>query len=186
MAFEMALHACAQQAAPCCHALLHLNQFAYSTTLRRIKLRASRQSGNAPESECRVLLPIIVHFVSSHPPSMTLKPAMKKLIFAVSLLLAAGAQAQTVTGDAAAGKSKSFMCEGCHNVGGGYKASFPEVYYVPMLNGQSAGYIVEALKEYRSGARRNPTMKAIASSLTDQEMADIAAYYALPKSVSVK
>lgn len=117
---------------------------------------------------------------------MTSKPAMKKLIFAVSLLLAAGAQAQTVTGAAAAGKSKIFMCEGCHNVGGGYKADFPEVYYVPMLNGQSAGYIVQALQDYRSGARRNPTMKAIASSLTDKEMADIAAYYALPKGVSVK
>ena len=78
------------------------------------------------------------------------------------------------------------MCEGCHNVGGGYKANFPEVYYVPMLNGQSAGYIVQALQDYRSGARRNPTMKAIASSLTDKEMADIAAYYALPQGVSVK
>ncbi|MHB1691480.1 MAG: c-type cytochrome [Thiomonas sp.] len=78
------------------------------------------------------------------------------------------------------------MCEGCHNVGGGYKANFPEVYDVPMLNGQSAGYIVQALQDYRSGARRNPTMKAIASSLTDKEMADIAAYYALPQGVSVK
>ena len=111
---------------------------------------------------------------------------MKKLIFAVSLLLAASAQAQTVSGDAAAGKSKTFMCEGCHNMGGGYKTAFPEVYDVPMLNGQSAGYIVQALQDYRSGARRNPTMKAIASSLTDKEMADIAAYYALPKGQSVK
>jgi len=111
---------------------------------------------------------------------------MKKLIFAVSLLLAASAQAQTISGDAAAGKSKTFMCEGCHNMGGGYKASFPDVYDVPMLNGQSAGYIVQALQDYRSGARRSPTMKAIASSLTDKDMADIAAYYALPKGESVK
>jgi cytochrome c553 len=106
---------------------------------------------------------------------------MKKLIFAVSLLLAAAAQAQNVVGDASAGKNKIFLCSGCHNAGAGYKTAFPDVYEVPMLNGQNPGYIVQALQDYRSGARRMPTMKAIASSLTDQDMADIAAYYAAPK-----
>ncbi len=105
---------------------------------------------------------------------------MKKLIFAISLLLAAGAQAQTIQGNAAAGKNDVFMCEGCHNAGRGYKTAFPDVYAVPMLNGQNAGYLEQALKEYRAGTRRNQTMKAIASSLTDQEIADIAAYYAQP------
>ncbi len=106
---------------------------------------------------------------------------MKKLIFAAALLLAASAQAQTVSGDAAAGKSKIFMCEGCHNAGPGYKTAFPDVYDVPMLNGQNAGYLVQALQDYRSGVRRSQTMHAIASSLTDKDMADIAAYYSQPK-----
>ncbi len=105
---------------------------------------------------------------------------MKKLIFVVTLLLAAGAQAQTIQGNAAAGQHDVFMCEGCHN-STGYRTAFPEVYEVPMLNGQNAGYIEQALKDYRSGARRNQTMRAIASSLTDQEIADIAAYYSQPK-----
>ena len=105
---------------------------------------------------------------------------MKKLIFAVTLLLAASAQAQNVIGTAAAGKNDVFMCEGCHN-SSGYRVAFPEVYRVPMLNGQNAGYIEQALKEYRSGARNNQTMRAIASSLTDQEIADIAAFYSQPR-----
>ncbi len=105
---------------------------------------------------------------------------MKKLIFAVTLLLAAGAHAQNVIGNAAAGKNDVFMCEGCHN-SSGYRVAFPEVYRVPMLNGQNAGYIEQALKEYRSGARNNQTMRAIASSLTDQEIADIAAFYSQPR-----
>ena len=105
---------------------------------------------------------------------------MKQLIFAVTLLLAAGAQAQTIQGNATTGKQDVFMCEGCHN-STGYRVAFPEVYEVPMLNGQSAGYIAQALQEYRGGQRRNQTMRAIASSLTDQEIADIAAYYSQPK-----
>lgn len=102
---------------------------------------------------------------------------MKKLIFAVSLLLAASAQAQPLTGNASAGAGKVFMCEGCHNAGSGYRVAYPVIYDVPMLNGQNAAYIVAALKAYRDGSRSQQTMKAIASSLTDQDMADIAAYY---------
>lgn len=106
---------------------------------------------------------------------------MKKLIFAASLLLAASAQAQTGAGNPAAGKDKVFMCEGCHNAGSGYRVAYPVIYEVPKLNGQSAGYIVAALKAYRAGSRNNETMKAVASSLTDQDMADIAAYYSRPE-----
>ncbi|MYN14469.1 c-type cytochrome [Pusillimonas sp. TS35] len=80
-------------------------------------------------------------------------------------------------GDAEAAKSKISMCIGCHGIEG-YKASFPEVYHVPMIAGQNAEYIVAALKEYASGARTFPTMEAIAKSLSDQDMADLAAYYA--------
>lgn len=111
---------------------------------------------------------------------------MKKVLFAAALLLAASAQAQTVTGNPAEGAKLVAMCQGCHNVGGGYRSSFPEIYAVPMINGQSAQYIVDALKEYKNGNRRMPTMRAIAASLTDQQMADIAAYYALAKGQPAK
>jgi len=70
--------------------------------------------------------------------------------------------------------------------GGGYRSSFPEIYAVPMINGQNAQYIIDALKEYKNGGRRFPTMRAIAASLTDQQMADIAAYYAVPKGQPIK
>ena len=79
-------------------------------------------------------------------------------------------------GDAKAAHAKTSMCIGCHGIPG-YKSSFPEVYHVPMIAGQNAEYIVAALKEYASGARTFPTMEAIAQSLTEQDMADLAAYY---------
>ncbi len=79
-------------------------------------------------------------------------------------------------GDAKAASSKISMCIGCHGIEG-YKSSFPEVYHVPMIAGQSSQYIVNALTEYASGARTFPTMEAIAKTLSPQDMADIAAYY---------
>lgn len=79
--------------------------------------------------------------------------------------------------DAAAGEQKANMCIGCHGIPG-YKASFPVVYRVPVLSGQNAEYIVAALQEYKKGARKFPSMRAIATSLTDTDMADLAAYYA--------
>ena len=69
------------------------------------------------------------------------------------------------------------MCIGCHNIPG-YKTAFPAVYSVPKLDGQHAVYIVSALRAYKSGERRHPSMRAIAASLSDQDMADLAAFYA--------
>ncbi|MDP4301563.1 c-type cytochrome [Leptothrix discophora] len=86
-------------------------------------------------------------------------------------------QAQEVKGDVAAGKTKAAMCIGCHGIPG-YRASFPEVYQVPMISGQGAGYIVSSLTAYQKGDRKHPTMRGIAGSLTDQDKADLAAYYA--------
>jgi len=68
------------------------------------------------------------------------------------------------------------MCQGCHGIVG-WRTAFPEVYRVPKLSGQSPQYIVLALKQYKSGDRGHPTMKAIAASLSDDDMANIAAYY---------
>jgi len=104
---------------------------------------------------------------------------MKK---ALSVLLAlAGAlnvaSAQEAKGDPAAGQKKNAMCIGCHGIAG-YQASFPQVYKVPKIFGQNEAYLQAALTEYRKGARKHPTMRAIAGSLSDQDIADLAAYYA--------
>lgn len=98
----------------------------------------------------------------------------------VAATFATGAAAQDVKASAEAGGKKAAMCVGCHSIPG-YQASFPEVHKVPMLAGQSARYMQAALAAYRSGERKHPSMKAIAASLTDQDMADLAAYFeALP------
>ena len=102
-----------------------------------------------------------------------------KFVSAVVIALAgaSAAHAQQVTPNAAAGEKKAAMCIGCHGIPG-YQASFPEVHKVPMIGGQSARYLVTALEAYQKGDRKHPTMKAIAASLTAQDMADLAAYYA--------
>lgn len=99
-------------------------------------------------------------------------------VASVTGLYASTAQAQEIKGDAKAGEKKIAMCIGCHGIKG-YQASFPEVYKVPMISGQGAGYITAALTAYREGERKHPTMRAIAASLTDQDIADLAAYYSV-------
>lgn len=97
------------------------------------------------------------------------------LCSAVALLLAWPAAAQT-QGNADAGRAKSSTCVGCHNIPG-YKTAFPAVYSVPRLDGQHAAYIVSALRAYKSGERLHPSMRAIAAALSDQDMANLAAFY---------
>jgi cytochrome c553 len=96
-------------------------------------------------------------------------------LLALSLSLSPPAQAQTA-GSAEAAKGKISMCIGCHGIPM-YKTVFPEVYSVPMIAGQSPDYIVKALQAYRSGDRSHPSMRGIARGLSDQDMADVAAYY---------
>mgnify|MGYP002138118056 CR=1 FL=1 len=86
------------------------------------------------------------------------------------------AHAQEIKGNAAAGEKKIAMCIGCHGIQG-YQASFPEIHKVPMISGQNAKYIIAALNAYKAGERKHPTMRGIADSLSDQDMADVAAYY---------
>ncbi|MFA5520999.1 MAG: c-type cytochrome [Castellaniella sp.] len=112
---------------------------------------------------------------------MTLRLLHPRATAALTLLLSLaaplGVQAQdTPIGDAEAARSKISMCIGCHGIKG-YKASFPEVYHVPMIAGQNAEYLVAALNDYASGARSFPTMEAIAQTLSAQDIADLAAYY---------
>ncbi len=101
-------------------------------------------------------------------------------------LTAVGSLAQVPVGDAAAGAKKNAMCIGCHGIAG-YKTAFPEVYNVPKIGGQHPAYMVKALQAYKSGERNHPSMKGIAASLSDQDMADLAAYYgAGPGKVAAK
>jgi cytochrome c553 len=93
-----------------------------------------------------------------------------------TLLVSAPAAAQEIKGNPDAGKTKAAMCIGCHGIAG-YQASFPEVYRVPMISGQGAKYISNALLAYQKGERKHPTMGAIAASLSEQDMADLGAYY---------
>jgi len=73
-------------------------------------------------------------------------------------------------------KAKVAMCIGCHGIPG-YQSSFPEIHKVPMISGQNAKYIAAALEAYRKGDRKHPTMKGVAGSLSDQDIAAISAYY---------
>lgn len=102
---------------------------------------------------------------------------MKKLLAVLALAgLASAAQAADVVGNPKAAPAKIEMCIGCHGIRD-YKASFPEVYRVPMIGGQSAKYIESALHAYKKGDRKHPSMHGIAMSLSDQDIADVAAYY---------
>ncbi len=80
-------------------------------------------------------------------------------------------------GNIEAAKAKVSMCIGCHGIPG-YRASFPEVYSVPKIAGLNDKYIQVALRAYATGERTHPTMDAISKSLSDQDIADLAAYYA--------
>lgn len=99
------------------------------------------------------------------------------LALAATIAFALPAAAQDAKpGDKTAGSMKVAMCIGCHNIPN-YQSSFPEVYKVPKIAGQGARYIVSALTAYRKGDRKHPTMRSIAASLTDQDIADVAAFY---------
>jgi len=111
---------------------------------------------------------------------------IRPLLIACLLTLTAAAAAQTPApapaaapsaGDAAKGRERTQMCEGCHGIEG-WRTAFPEVYRVPRLGGQHEAYLVSALKQYKSGERSHPSMRAIAGSLSDADIANLAAYYA--------
>jgi len=110
-----------------------------------------------------------------------MKNPVRSMIALVALLgtlgLSLNASAQDAkAGDARAGEKKAAMCIGCHGIPD-YKASFPEVYRVPMIAGQNAKYIASALAQYKKGDRKHPTMRGVATSLSEQDMADLAAFY---------
>ena len=95
------------------------------------------------------------------------------LLTAAGLIFSISAHA---AGDPEAGKIKSYTCTGCHGIPG-YKNVYP-TFHVPKLGGQNEAYIAASLKGYRDGERDHKTMVAQASALTDEDIADIAAYFA--------
>ena len=101
---------------------------------------------------------------------------MKKML-TLLIVLAAGVTPIAQAQDAKAGEKKAAMCIGCHGIPG-YQASFPEVHKVPMISGQNEKYIIAALAAYKKGERRHPSMRGIAESLSEQDKADLAAFYA--------
>lgn len=103
---------------------------------------------------------------------------MPRLILKVLLgvAVAFGVQAQDKKPAGQAKDNALALCIGCHGIPG-YKTAFPDVYHVPKIAGQSPGYIVAALKAYKSGERSHPSMRGIAATLTEENMKELADYY---------
>src|SRR5688572_4048574 len=101
---------------------------------------------------------------------------MKTVRCAAAVLALLSAPGVLAAGDGEAGKLKANTCMGCHGIPG-YTNAYP-TYRVPKIGGQSADYIAAALKAYKSGERPHKTMQAQAASLSDQDIADIAAFLA--------
>lgn len=95
-----------------------------------------------------------------------------KLQILAALTLALSANV-ALAGDVAAGKAKSATCAGCHGANG-----ISAVPTYPNLAGQKEAYLAQQIKDYKSGARKNPTMNAMVAALTDADIANLAAYYA--------
>ena len=128
----------------------------------------------------KLLLPLpslLVTHVTTYVTNFA-KVFMTVLVTAFSVHIAANAQEAKaeLKGDIKAGERKIAMCIGCHGIAG-YQASFPEIYKVPKISGQGSKYIVSALNAYAKGDRKHPTMRAIAQSMTEQDMLDLGAYY---------
>jgi len=96
---------------------------------------------------------------------------MRMPLSVVTMILLATGAAQAA-GDAAAGKAKAAVCVACHGANG------QGVPPNPALTGKSADELLQALQDYKSGKRSNPVMKGLTAGLSDQDMANLAAYYA--------
>lgn len=101
----------------------------------------------------------------------------KKILLSIIMMLitsAVLAKGDTVTGDVAKGQEKvKQICQSCHGLDG---QGINETY--PKLAGQYADYMMQALHDYKSGARKNPIMSGFAAGLTEEDIANVAAYYA--------
>lgn len=110
--------------------------------------------------------------------------SIRNVSFAVLAVasLAPAAYAQAPAGDAKRGHALAYTCNGCHAIPN-YKNVYP-TYSVPKLHGQRPEYLVSALKAYKSGERSHGTMHSQASTMSEQDMADVAAYLAGPEPIT--
>ena len=99
---------------------------------------------------------------------------MHPAITRFAVILAFAAAPAYAAGNKEEGHIKVYTCSGCHGIPA-YKNAYPS-YSVPKIHNQNEAYIIAALNAYRAGERPHPTMRAQAESLTDQDIADIAAY----------
>lgn len=106
---------------------------------------------------------------------------MKTSLFLLAaLFIVDNSQAAELKGNLKTGKTLSYTCTGCHGIAE-YKNAYPS-YRVPKIAGQNEKYLLAALHGYKKGERNHPTMKAQASSFSDQDIADIAAHLSSLKS----
>lgn len=101
--------------------------------------------------------------------------ALRLVALAAGLTMFLAPALSMAQGDIEAGRAKAYTCLGCHGVDG-YRNAYPS-FRVPKLGGQHAAYIVSALKAYKAGDREHTTMQALAGTLSEQDMQDIAAYF---------
>jgi cytochrome c553 len=104
---------------------------------------------------------------------------MRNLIISAAVLAVSGLalpSQNAQAGDAEAGRVKAYTCTGCHGIPG-YNNVYP-TYKVPKIGGQNYEYLTAALKAYRNGERHHSTMELQATSLTDEDIEDISAYFA--------
>lgn len=99
---------------------------------------------------------------------------MKKLTLAIAATVMIASPA--FAGDIAAGKAKSATCAACHGAEG-----ISAIPMYPNLAGQKKAYLVKQLKDFKSGARKDPVMGAMAMPLSDEDIANVAAYYSSKK-----
>lgn len=102
--------------------------------------------------------------------------ALARLVLVLPIVAAPAAQA--AEGNVEDGKVKVYTCTGCHGIPG-YKNAYPH-YSVPKIHNQNYAYLVGALNSYKTGERSHPTMRAQGESMTEQDIADIAAYLSQP------
>jgi cytochrome c553 len=95
------------------------------------------------------------------------------VLAASDAMMGLAAPGSAMAGDAKAGRQKALQCQTCHGLDG--MAKLPEA---PNLAGQNETYLVKALKDFRSGARKNEMMSLVIANLKEADIADLAAYYA--------
>lgn len=106
---------------------------------------------------------------------------MKKFLAGIFAMAAFGAAGAAVAADVKAGEAKARqVCQACHGVdGNSQNADYPK------LGGQYPDYLAKALRDYKSGARKNPIMGAFAGTMSTADIENVAAYYAAQPAVLI-